>query len=189
MILIFSAPSGSGKSTLVNYILSQKPNDIMFSISATTRQPRGVEQNGKEYYFISQEEFKNRIDNNEFLEYQEVYPGCFYGTLKSEVERIEKLGKTVIFDMDVLGGINLKNYFGNQAMSIFVYPPSLEILKTRLYARGTDTPEVIKIRLEKAIKEIEYAPQFDHIVINDDLGLAEQETMNLVNNFLNSNPQ
>ena len=183
MVLIFSAPSGAGKSTLVQYLLSER-NDLEFSISATTRAPRGTEVHGKEYYFLSIDDFNNRISNNEFVEYEQVYKGCYYGTLKSEVERIEQKHHHAVFDIDVKGGLNVKHIYGNQALAIFVAPPSIEILGQRLKNRGTDSEEKIRERLAKAEEECSYALQFDHIIVNDDLNAAKKEIIELVAKFL-----
>ena len=183
MILIFSAPSGSGKSTLVNYLLGKR-QDLEFSISCTTRAPRGQEQNGREYYFISNDEFLRRIQNEEFIEYENVYAGTYYGTLKSEIERIERQGHHVVFDVDVKGGINLKRYFGTRALSIFVAPPSIEELRRRLEMRATDSPEKIEERIRKADIEIADAPHFDCIIVNDNLARAQRELEERVTAFL-----
>lgn len=183
MILIFSAPSGAGKSTLVNYMLSQR-NDLEFSISATTRAPRGKEMDGREYYFISNEEFLQRVANDEFVEYENVYQGTYYGTLKSEIERIESRGHHVVFDVDVKGGIHLERIFGERALSIFVAPPSVEELRRRLIGRGTDAPEKIEERVGKAALEMQDAKYFDTIIINDDLEKAQRELLRQVTDFL-----
>ncbi len=183
--MIFCAPSGSGKSTLVQYLMQQNPN-LAFSISCTSRQPRGTEQHGVEYYFLSPEEFRQRIANDEFLEYEEVYTDKFYGTLKSEVERLSDAGKTVLFDVDVKGGVNIKKFYGDRAMSIFVQPPSIEELSRRLHGRGTDSEEMIQTRLAKAEYEMTFAPQFDRIVVNDDLDQAKKEVLMLMEEFLDS---
>ncbi len=182
-ILIFSAPSGSGKSTIVGRLM-ETGMPLGFSISATSRAPRGQEQDGVEYYFLSVDEFRRRIANNEFVEHEEVYEGCFYGTLRSELDRIWSEGKAIIFDVDVVGGINIKRLFGDDAMSIFVQPPSIDELRRRLISRATDSMEKIEQRLAKASKELAYAPQFDHIVVNDDLDQAVSETVSLVKKFL-----
>lgn len=184
-LMIFCAPSGSGKSTLVQYLMQQNPN-LAFSISCTSRQPRGTEQHGVEYYFLSPEEFRQRIANDEFLEYEEVYTDKFYGTLKSEVERLSDAGKTVLFDVDVKGGVNIKKFYGDRAMSIFVQPPSIEELSRRLHGRGTDSEEMIQTRLAKAEYEMTFAPQFDRIVVNDDLDQAKKEVLMLMEEFLDS---
>lgn len=181
--MIFSAPSGSGKSTLVQYLMQQNPN-LAFSISCTSRAPRGTEKDGVEYYFLTPDEFRRRIANDDFLEYEEVYTDKFYGTLKSEVERLSNAGKTVLFDVDVKGGVNIKKYYGDRALSIFVQPPSIEELSRRLHSRGTDAEEVIQTRLEKAAYELTFAPQFDRIVVNDNLDDAKAEVLKLMNEFL-----
>ena len=183
-LIIFSAPSGSGKSTIINYLLTQNLN-LSFSISATSRAPRGTEQNGVEYFFLTPEEFKAKIEADEFLEYEEVYQDRFYGTLKSQVENQLETGDSVVFDVDVKGGVNIKKFYGGRALSIFVQPPSVEELRRRLNGRGTDAPEVIEQRLAKANYELTFAPQFDHIVVNDNLEKAEQEVYKLVSDFLN----
>jgi len=182
--MIFSAPSGSGKSTLVQYLMSQNPN-LAFSISCTSRAPRGTEKHGVEYYFLSPEEFRQRIANDEFLEYEEVYTDKFYGTLKSEVERLSNEGKVVLFDVDVKGGVNIKKFYGDRALSLFVQPPSIEELSRRLHGRGTDTEEVIQTRLDKAAYELTFAPQFDKVIVNDDLDQAKAEVLAVMNDFLN----
>ncbi len=184
-LLIFSAPSGSGKSTIVNWLMQEHPElNLYFSISCTSRAPRGTEQNGVEYFFLTPEEFRQRIENDEFLEYEEVYENRFYGTLKEQVERQLDQGQNVVFDVDVKGGINIKKYYGERAMSLFIQPPSVEELRRRLEGRGTDTPEAIENRLAKAEYELTFAPQFDHIVVNDDLATAQAETLSLVLAFL-----
>ena len=184
-LLIFSAPSGSGKSTIVNWLMQEHPElNLYFSISCTSRAPRGTEQNGVEYFFLTPEEFRQRIENDEFLEYEEVYENRFYGTLKEQVERQLDQGQNVVFDVDVKGGINIKKYYGERAMSLFIQPPSVEELRRRLESRGTDTPEAIENRLAKAEYELTFAPQFDHIVVNDDLATAQAETLSLVLAFL-----
>ena len=185
MVLIFSAPSGAGKSTLVRYLLSQR-NDLEFSISATTRAPRGTEVHGKEYYFLTADDFRNRIAGNEFVEYEQVYKDCYYGTLKSEVERIESKNHHAVFDIDVKGGLYVKRIYGKDALAIFVAPPSLKILEQRLRDRATDSEEKIRERIAKAEEECSYAEQFDCIIVNDDLLTAEKEILTIVNNFLNN---
>lgn len=182
-LIIFSAPSGSGKSTIINYLMQQGLG-LAFSISATSRAPRGTEQHGVEYFFLSPEEFRQRIANNEFLEYEEVYPDRFYGTLKEQVERQLEAGQHVVFDVDVVGGCNIKEYYGHRALSIFIQPPSIEELRRRLEGRGTDTPEVIKQRIDKAEYELSFSPKFDKIVINDHLETAQAETLTLIKHFL-----
>jgi guanylate kinase len=182
-LIILSAPSGSGKSTILQSLLPRGLN-LAFSISATSRAPRGTEKDGVEYYFISPEEFKRRIDNDEFLEYEEVYTGKYYGTLKSEVERILNAGKNVIFDVDVVGGTNIKKYYGDQACAIFIQPPSKEVLRQRLVGRATDAPEVIEARLAKAEYELSFAPQFDTVIVNDVLETAQEEAYQTIKTFL-----
>ena len=182
-LIIFSAPSGSGKSTIINIVL-QKEFNLEFSISATSRAPRGEEKDGVEYYFLSSEEFKEKIKNNELVEWEEVYPGTFYGTLKSEVDRIAAKGNNIIFDLDVVGGLNLKKMYGEQALSIFIQPPSIEELEKRLTSRGTDSPDKIKERLAKANEELSYANKFDTVIINDDLNKAVRLTEDALRNFL-----
>lgn len=183
-VVIISAPSGAGKTTLVKYVLSAFPQ-MEFSVSATSRSPRPNEQHGKDYYFISTDEFKKKIANNEFVEYEEVYPGCFYGTLKAELQRIWDMGKIVLFDVDVKGGINLKKIFGQQAISIFISPPSLEVLEQRLKNRGTETTETLKTRIEKAAYEMTFQSQFDYVVVNDVLDEAQKEIHRIIDNWLN----
>ena len=184
-MLIVSAPSGSGKSTIVNWLMQEHPElKLYFSISCTSRAPRGAEQDGVEYFFLTPEEFREKIENDEFLEYEEVYEGRFYGTLKAQVERQLEAGQNVVFDVDVKGGINIKKFYGDRAMSLFIQPPSVEELRRRLEGRGTDTLEAIENRLAKAEYEMTFAPQFDHIVVNDDLDTAKQETLQLVESFL-----
>ena len=163
-VIIFSAPSGAGKSTIVNYLL-EKGLGLEFSISATCRAPRGKEIHGKEYYFFTADEFRKRIENKEFLEWEEVYPGCYYGTLLSEIDRIWAKGHTVLFDVDVVGGLNIKKKFGDNALSIFIQPPSVEVLRQRLTGRGTDAPEKIEQRLAKAEYEMTFADKFDTITL------------------------
>ena len=184
-LIIFSAPSGSGKSTIINFLLKKNLN-LAFSISATSRPPRGTEQNGVEYFFLSPEEFKRRIANDEFLEYEEVYKDRFYGTLKSQVEKQLNSGQNVIFDVDVVGGCNIKRFYGERALSIFIQPPSIEELRKRLIERGTDNPEIIESRIAKANFELSFAPKFDKIIINDDLEKAETEAFNVINEFIHS---
>ncbi len=182
-LIIFSAPSGAGKTTIVHHLLKKIPN-LEFSISATTRQPRGDERDQKDYYFISKEEFLHYIAKKHFVEFEEVYSGTFYGTLRTEIERIWAKGNTVIFDIDVEGGLHLKRKYGEQALAIFVQPPSLEVLKERLAGRGTDSPEKLKERFEKAEKELNYAPRFDIILKNYELSEACAEAERLVKDFL-----
>lgn len=181
--VIFSAPSGSGKSTIVSHILKLHP-ELKFSVSAASRAPRGDEKNGVAYWFISADEFRKRIADNEFVEYEEVYPGSFYGTLKSEVERIWDNGDAIIFDVDVKGGVNLKKYFGDRALSVFIQAPSVEVLRQRLVSRATDSPDAIERRVAKAAEEMTYADKFDHIIVNDDLQKAYADAEKLVSDFL-----
>ena len=184
-MIIVSAPSGSGKSTIVNWLMKEHPElHLNFSISCTSRAPRGTEKNGVEYFFLTPEEFKEKNQHNEFLEYEEVYENRFYGTLKQQVENQREAGQNVVFDVDVKGGVNIKKYYGDDAMSLFIQPPSVEELRRRLEHRGTDTPEAIEERLAKAAYEMTFAPQFDHVVVNDDLESAKQETLKLVQDFL-----
>ncbi|MBR1877834.1 MAG: guanylate kinase [Paludibacteraceae bacterium] len=172
MIYIFCAPSGSGKSTMVNHLLAMHPELFELSVSCTTREPRGNEIHGREYYFISVDEFRRRIRNNDFVEYEQVYEGLYYGTLHEEIERIERAGKQVLFDVDVKGGIHLKNILGEKATSIFICPPSIEELRRRLEGRGDTSPEMIEKRLAKAEEEMSYKQQFDRVVMNDTLAHA-----------------
>lgn len=183
-VVIFSAPSGAGKSTVVNHLLGLHP-ELEFSISATSRAPRGQEQHGVEYYFFTADEFRKMIEEDKFVEYEEVYAGSFYGTLKSEVERIWAKGHTIIFDIDVQGGVNLKRIFGDQALSVFIQAPSVDILRERLVGRGTDTAEAIEKRVAKAASEMEFAAgKFDYTLINDDLQTALAEAERVVGGFL-----
>ena len=182
-LLIFSAPSGSGKTTIVRRLLEQFSN-LEFSISATSRAPRGVEQNGVDYYFLSAEEFAEAVAANKFVEWEEVYKGTCYGTLRSEMERIWNKGNVIVFDVDVMGGIRLKEIFGEQALSIFVMPPSIEELRKRLEGRGTDAPEVIEKRIAKASFELTKAPEFDRQIVNDDLEVAVAECIEVIKNFI-----
>jgi guanylate kinase len=182
-LIVFSAPSGSGKSTIINYLLTQNLG-LEFSISATSRAPRGEELHGKEYYFLTPDEFRASIANDEFLEYEEVYKNCFYGTLKSEVERIALKGKVAIADLDVVGGVNVKKLYGDKVLTVFIQPPSIDELRNRLEARKTDTPEKIAERIAKAEWEISFAPQFDVVIINDDLKKAKAETLRVIKEFL-----
>lgn len=182
-LIIFSAPSGSGKSTIIHYLLTQNLN-LAFSISATSRPPRGTEQHGVEYFFLSPEEFRARIANNEFLEYEEVYENRFYGTLKAQVEKQLEVGQNVVFDVDVVGGCNIKKFYGERALSIFIQPPSVEELEKRLTGRGTDTPEVIKSRIAKAEYELSFAPKFDTVIINNDLETAQAQALQIIREFI-----
>lgn len=183
-VIIFSAPSGAGKSTIVNHILSKHP-ELEFSISATSRQPRGQERHGVEYYFYSAEEFREMIAKDKFVEHEEVYPGSFYGTLKSEVDRIWEKGHAIVFDIDVQGGVNLKRIFGDQAFSVFIQAPSVEVLRERLIGRATDSEEAIEKRVAKAASEMEFAAgKFDYVLINDDLQTAFNEAEDVISRFL-----
>jgi len=182
-LIIISAPSGAGKSTIVRYLMQQDLR-LEFSVSATTREPRGNEKHGKEYYFIPVDEFRRRINQGDFIEWQEVYKDQYYGTLKEELERITINGKNVLFDVDVNGGINLKKIFGTKAISIFLMPPSQRELEKRLLTRGTDNPEKIRMRVKKAREEMKLAGHFDYIVINDWLELAEKEVYEIVKSFI-----
>ena len=183
-LIVFSAPSGSGKTTIVRHLLEQTDLPLAFSISATTRAPRGAEKEGEDYYFLSPEAFKSKIEKGEFLEYEEVYPGLFYGTLASEVKRLWNENKAVLFDIDVMGGISIKKSFPNETLTVFVQPPSIETLEERLRSRNTDTEETLQIRLSKAQQELDQAEAFDEIVINDDLSTALLQTEKLVRSFL-----
>ena len=184
-MIIVSAPSGSGKSTIVNWLMKEHPElSLYFSISCTSRAPRGEEKDGVEYFFLTPDAFKEKIANNEFLEYEEVYENRFYGTLKAQVERQREAGQNVVFDVDVKGGVNIKKHYGDEALSLFIQPPSVDELRKRLEHRGTDTPEAIEQRLAKAGYEMTFAPQFDHVIVNDDLEKAKQETLRVVSDFL-----
>lgn len=184
-LIIFSAPSGTGKSTIINWLMAEhKELRLAFSISCTSRQPRGTEKNGVEYFFLSPEEFRQRIANGEFLEYEEVYANRFYGTLKSQVERQASEGQNVVFDVDVKGGCNIKQHYGDRALSVFIQPPSVEELRRRLEARGTDAPEVIDQRIARAEYELGFASQFDRIVVNDNLEKAKSEAYGIIRSFL-----
>jgi guanylate kinase len=182
-LVIISAPSGAGKTTIVKHLLDSGLN-LSFSVSATTRPMRIDEKNGVDYLFLSVQEFKKKIENNEFVEWEEVYTDLFYGTLKSEINRIWANGKNVLFDVDVKGGISLKNKFGTMAIAIFIMPPSVEELENRLVKRATDTPEKIRIRVEKAKDELKSANQFDTVIVNHQLDKAKEETLKLVSSFL-----
>lgn len=182
-VIIFSAPSGSGKSTIVNHILGLYP-ELEFSVSATSRAPRGREQDGREYYFFTADRFREMIEEGKFVEYEEVYPGSFYGTLKSEVERIWQKGHVIIFDVDVKGGVNLKRIFGDKALSVFISAPSVEVLRDRLEKRATDSPEAIAGRVAKAAEEMTYAGQFDYVLVNDNLEKAYDEADRVIGGFI-----
>lgn len=184
-LIIISAPSGSGKSTIINSIMTNHPElHLAFSISCTTRPPRGNEQDGIEYHFITPDQFRHHIDNGDFIEYEEVYKDIYYGTLKSQIEKQSQAGQTVVFDVDVNGGIRLKEHFKQQALSIFIQPPSIDTLRQRLEKRGTDTPEVIDDRIARAQYELSQAHKFDKIIVNDDLQTALNETYHQISNFL-----
>ena len=184
-LVIFSAPSGSGKSTIVQWLMQEHPElNLAFSISCTSRAPRGTEQHGVEYFFLTADEFKEKIERDEFLEYEEVYEGRYYGTLKSQVDNQRNKGENVVFDVDVKGGCNIKQYYGHDAMSIFIQPPSVEELRRRLISRNTDSMEAIENRIAKAAYELTFAPKFDHVVVNDDLDKAKEETWRLLKDFL-----
>ena len=185
-LIIFSAPSGSGKSTIINKLMSEYGLRGRFSISATSRKPRGSEQDGVEYYFLTEEDFRRRIGEGDFLEYEEVYPGCFYGTLRSEVDRTLARGENVILDIDVQGGLNVKKIYGDRALTLFIQPPSIERLRERLERRGTDAPEVIERRLAKAETELSFAPKYDAVVVNDDLEEACRDAARVIEDFLST---
>ena len=186
-LIIISAPSGTGKSTIISWLMKEhKELNLAYSISCTSRPPRGSEQNGVDYFFLSPEDFRQRIENDEFLEYEEVYKDRFYGTLKSQVETQLDAGQNVIFDVDVKGGVNIKKFYGDKALSIFIQPPSINTLRRRLEGRATDAPEVIEQRLERAAFELTFADKFDKVVINDILEYAEADTLELIENFLKS---
>ncbi|MGC6470346.1 MAG: guanylate kinase [Flavobacteriales bacterium] len=183
--IIVSAPSGAGKTTIVHYLLSQIP-ELSFSISACSRNPRHNEKEGQDYYFYSPQEFKKRIEDHAFLEWEEVYDNMFYGTLKEEVERLWAMNKVIIFDVDVMGGLNLKQHFGQDALAIFISPPSLKVLEQRLRKRATDSEDVIKMRLAKAEEEMSYKSQFDLVIVNDDLNDTSENVFSHVNTFVSS---
>ena len=185
-LIIISAPSGTGKSTIISRLMAHEELRLAFSISCTSRQPRGTERDGVEYFFLSPEEFRQRIGRGEFLEYEEVYAGRYYGTLKSQVERQLEMGQNVVFDVDVKGGCNIKRHYGDRALALFIQPPSMEELRRRLEGRGTDAPEVIEQRLARAEYELGFAPEFDRVVVNDDLDVAVAETEAIVREFLSS---
>ena len=184
-LIIFSAPSGSGKSTIVQYLMKEHPElRLVFSVSCTSRAPRGTERNGIDYFFLSPDEFRQKISKGEFLEYEEVYQDKFYGTLKSQVDSQANRGENVVFDVDVKGGCNIKQYYGNRALSVFIQPPSVEELRRRLLGRATDAPEVIEQRLSKAAYELTFADRFDKVIVNDDLAVAKAEAYQIVSDFL-----
>ena len=185
-LIIFSAPSGTGKSTIISWLMKEhRELNLAFSISCTSRAPRGTEKNGVEYFFLTPEEFRQRIDNDEFLEYEEVYENRFYGTLKSQVERQLEAGQNVVFDVDVKGGVNIKNFYGDKSLSIFIQPPSIRELRRRLENRGTDAPDVINQRIARAEFELTFADKFDRVVINDILEYAEADALEIIQTFLN----
>lgn len=183
-IIIFSAPSGSGKSTIINRLMQHKDLHLAFSISCTSRPPRGTERNGVEYFFITPEEFRERIGNNEFLEYEEVYADRYYGTLKNQVECQVERGDNVVLDVDVKGGCNIKSHYGDKALSVFIQPPSVEELRSRLVGRGTDAPDVIENRIARASYELTFAGRFDRVVVNCDLETAVAEALAIVREFI-----
>ena len=185
-LIIVSAPSGTGKSTIISWLMKEHPElNLAFSISCTSRAPRGTEQNGVEYFFLTHEEFRQKIDNGEFLEYEEVYEGRFYGTLKAQVERQLEAGQNVVFDVDVKGGVNIKQFYGDEALSLFIQPPSIGELRRRLEGRGTDAPEVIDQRIARAEFELTFAEKFDKVVVNDILEYAEADALEIITEFLN----
>ena len=184
-LIIFSAPSGTGKSTIINWLMeNHKELNLKFSISCTSRAPRGTEQNGVEYFFLTPDEFRQRIDNGEFVEYEEVYTDRFYGTLKSQVDKQSADGDNIVFDVDVKGACNIKKVYGDKALSVFIQPPSIETLRERLTGRGTDTPEVIEDRIARASFELTFADKFDRVVVNDNLEKAEQDALKVIKDFL-----
>ena len=183
-VIIFCAPSGSGKSTIISSLMTRQELHLAFSISATTRAPRGQERDGVEYFFLTPEEFRRRIANDEFVEYEEVYADRFYGTLKAQVERQLAAGQNVVFDVDVHGGLRLKEFFGERALSLFIQPPSIEELRRRLEDRATDAPDVIQQRLDRAAYELSFAPRFDRVVVNDDLATAKAEAYRIIQEFI-----
>ncbi len=183
-LLIFSAPSGSGKSTIINWLMQEHPElNMHFSISCTSRAPRGTEKNGVEYFFLTPDEFRQKIQNDKFVEYEEVYTDRYYGTLKSQVDKQLEAGENVVFDVDVHGAMNIKKAYGEQALSLFIQPPSIEELRRRLNGRGTDAPEVIEQRIARAEYELSFAPKFDTVVVNDDLETAKEETYGRIKDF------
>lgn len=186
-LIIFAGPSGSGKTTIVHHLLEQMP-ELSFSVSATTRKKRSNEKNGVDYYFISEESFKEKIENNEFVEWEQVYVGGYYGTLKSEVERVWSLNKSVVFDVDVVGALAIKKAYGDNALVVMVMPPSLEKLKERLHARATETPESLKKRIDKAEHELSYAYKFDKVIVNDKIDKAYSQAKKITKDFLKKKP-
>ncbi|MBD5214890.1 MAG: guanylate kinase [Bacteroidales bacterium] len=185
-LIIISAPSGCGKSTIINRIMAKGECKLAFSVSATNRSPRPGEKHGVNYYFLTDDEFRNHIENNDFVEYEEVYPGRYYGTLRSEIESKCNSGSNVILDIDVKGGVNVKKQFGEKALSLFIQPPSIEALRERLVNRGTDSPEVIDQRVGRAEFELSFAPSYDFVVVNDDLDTAVRETERIISEYINA---
>lgn len=183
-IIVVAAPSGCGKSTIINAIIAEGGLDLGFSVSATTRPPREGEKNGVNYYFMTEEDFRDAIAEGEFVEYEEVYPGRFYGTLRREIDRITDEGHNIILDLDVNGALHVKNVYGDEALTVFIQPPSIEELRRRLEFRGTETPEVIDIRIDRATYELGRAPEFDKVVVNDRLDTAIEQTRNLIDGFI-----
>lgn len=183
-IIIFCAPSGSGKTTIVKHLIASN-NRLAFSVSACTRKQRANEANGKDYYFISMQEFKDKIANNEFIEYEEVYDGNYYGTLKSEISRLWEQNRVIIFDVDVIGGLNLKKYFGDAALALFVKPPNIKVLEERLRFRSTETEENLQIRIKKAITELSYEHKFERVLLNENLDKTFIEAEQLIHDFIN----
>ena len=184
-LIIFAAPSGSGKSTIINWLMQEHPElNMHFSISCTSRAPRGTEQHGVEYFFLTPEEFRAKIANDEFVEYEEVYANRYYGTLKSQVDKQLEQGENVVFDVDVHGAMNIKKAYGNRALSIFIQPPSIEELRRRLNGRGTDAPEVIEQRIERAEYELSFAPKFDRVIVNDNLEEAKQQALQTISELI-----
>lgn len=184
-VIIFSAPSGSGKSTIINRLMQHPELKLAFSISCTSREPRGKEQHGVEYFFLSPDEFRARIEAGEFLEYEEVYTNRFYGTLTSQVEKQLNEGQNVVLDVDVKGGCNIKKHYKDKALSVFIQPPSIDELKKRLASRGTDSAEVIEDRLAKAEFELSFAPQYDIVIVNDDIEIATKKAFDVIKSFIN----
>lgn len=186
-LIIISAPSGCGKSTIINRIMDEGTRDLQFSVSATNRRPRPGEEHGVNYYFMTDDEFKTSVANGEFVEFEEVYPGRYYGTLRSELENRLAEGHNIILDIDVKGGVNVKNQFGERAISIFIKPPSIKALRDRLEGRGTDSSDVIDQRVGRAEYELTFAPRYDHVVVNDVLNIAVDQTKALIDNFIDKN--
>jgi len=185
-VIIFCAPSGSGKSTIIGSLMPREELQLAFSVSATTRPPRGNERDGVEYLFMTPEAFRGHVDADDFIEYEQVYADCYYGTLKAQVERQLAAGQNVVFDVDVHGGVRLKEYFGERALSLFIQPPSIDELRRRLEGRGTDKPDVIQKRLDRAAYELSFAGRFDRVIVNDDLATAKDEAYRVISNFLHA---